>query len=97
MGHLGICHEAVKATVDLVLAAEPMTSSARGIDELLGGKAMGDPPRHRRAARVDRWHGRPRRTGAGGRWRRSTACVAKLVIDWLGLRDEQWKAGVSLW
>jgi hypothetical protein len=93
-----ICHEAVKATADPVLAAEPDDVVVLGIDETRRGKAKWETCPDTGGRRwVDRWDtGLVDITGAGGLLVQVNGRAAQPVIDWLAPRDEQWKAGIKL-
>ena len=92
-----ICHEAVKATADPVLAAEPGDVTVLGIDETRRGKAKWETCPDSGGRRwVDRWDtGLVDITGAGGLLVQVNGRAAQPVIDWLAPRDEQWKAGIK--
>jgi transposase len=92
-----VCHEAVKATADPVLAAEPDHVVVLGIDETRRGKAKWDTCPDTGGRRwVDRWDtGLVDITGAGGLLVQVNGRAAQPVIDWLAPRDEQWKAGIK--
>ena len=92
-----ICHEAVKATADPVLAAEPDDVVVLGIDETRRGKAKWETCPDTGGRRwVDRWDtGLVDITGAGGLLVQVNGRAAQPVIDWLAERDEQWKAGIK--
>ena len=92
-----ICHEAVKATADPVLAAEPGDVTVLGIDETRRGKAKWETCPDTGGRRwVDRWDtGLVDITGAGGLLVQVNGRAAQPVIDWLAPRDEQWKAGIK--
>ena len=92
-----ICHEAVKATADPVLAAEPGDVVVLGIDETRRGKAKWETCPNTGVRRwVDRWDtGLIDITGAGGLLVQVNGRAAQPVIEWLAPRDEQWKAGIK--
>ncbi len=92
-----ICHGAVKATADPVLAAEPDNVVVLGIDETRRGKAKWETCPDTGGRRwVDRWDtGLVDITGKGGLLVQVNGRAAQPVIDWLALREEQWKAGIK--
>ena len=84
-----ICHEAVKATADPVLAAEPDAVVVLGIDETRRGKAKWETCPDTGGRRWgDRWDtGLVDITGAGGLLVQVNGRAARPVIDWLAERD----------
>ncbi len=92
-----VSHEALKATADPVLAAEPDEVAVLGIDETRRGKAKWETcPDTGRRQWVDRWDtGLVDITGTGGLLVEVNGRAAQPVIEWLGPRHEQWKAGIK--
>jgi len=92
-----ICHEAVKATADPVLDGEPAPVRVLGIDETRRGKAKWETcPQTGCRQWVDRWDtGLVDITGTGGLLVQVNGRSAKPVTDWLGARDQQWRAGIA--
>lgn len=92
-----ICHEAVKATADPVLAAEPEAVTVLGIDETRRGKAKWETCPDTGVRRwVDRWDtGLVDITGAGGLLVQVNGRAARPVTDWLDKREPAWKANIE--
>ncbi|MCH9728621.1 MAG: ISL3 family transposase [Actinomycetia bacterium] len=92
-----ICHAAVKATADPVLATGPGDVVVLGIDETRRGKAKWETCTNTGGRRwVDRWDtGLVDITGTGGLLVQVNGRSAQPVIEWLAPRDEQWKAGIK--
>ena len=92
-----VCHEAVKATADPVLAAEPGEVVVLGIDETRRGKAKWETcPDTGGRQWVDRWDtGLVDITGAGGLLVQVNGRAAHPVTDWLDQRDQAWKDGIE--
>ncbi|VBA44548.1 hypothetical protein LAUMK136_05671 [Mycobacterium attenuatum] len=92
------CHDAVIATADPVLAAEPEPVAVLGIDETRRGKAKWETYCAQTGARrwVDRWDtGLVDITGSGGLLAQVNGRAAKPVTDWLDKRDPAWKTGIE--
>jgi transposase len=92
------CHDAVIATADPVLAAEPEPVAVLGIDETRRGKAKWETYCAQTGARrwVDRWDtGLVDITGSGGLLVQVNGRAAKPVTDWLDKRDPAWKTGIE--
>jgi len=92
-----ICHEAVKATADPVLEGEPAPVRVLGIDETRRGKAKWETcPQTGCRQWVDRWDtGLVDITGTGGLLAQVNGRSAKPVTDWLGAREQAWRAGIT--
>jgi transposase len=93
------CHDAVIATADPALAAEPegVSVSVLGIDETRRGKAKWETCSKTGVRRwVDRWDtGLVDITGAGGLLVQVNGRAAKPVTDWLDKREDAWKANIE--
>lgn len=91
------CHDAVKATADPVLAAEPERVTVLGIDETRRGKAKYQTcPDTGKRVWVDRFDtGLVDITATGGLLVQVNGRSATPVVDWLGQRDQQWLAGIA--
>jgi transposase len=91
------CHRSVIVTADPILAAEPEPVRVLGIDETRRGKAKWETcPETGARSWVDRWDtGLVDITGTGGLLVQVNGRSAKPVTDWLGLREEHWRAGVA--
>ena len=91
------CHDAVKATADPVLAAEPEPVTVLGIDETRRGKAKYETcPDTGKRVWVDRFDtGLVDITGTGGLLVQVNGRSAKPVADWLGERSPAWRAAIT--
>jgi transposase len=91
------CHRSVVVTADPILAAEPEPVRVLGIDETRRGKAKWETcPETGARSWVDRWDtGLVDITGTGGLLVQVNGRSAKPVTDWLGLREEHWRAGIA--
>ena len=91
------CHDAVAATADPVLAAEPEPVTVLGIDETRRGKAKYQTcPDTGKRVWVDRFDtGLVDITGTGGLLVQVNGRSAKPVADWLGERDPAWRAAIT--
>ena len=91
--HWNTCHDAVEATADPVLAAEPEPVTVLGIDETRRGKAKYETcPDTGKRVWVDRFDtGLVDITGTGGLLVQVNGRSAKPVTDWLGERSPAWR------
>lgn len=91
------CHDAVIATADPALAAEPEGVTVLGIDETRRGKAKWENCSKTGGRQwVDRWDtGLVDITGAGGLLVQVNGRAAKPVTDWLDKREQAWKANIK--
>jgi transposase len=91
------CHDAVIATADPALAAEPEGVTVLGIDETRRGKAKWENCSATGVRRwVDRWDtGLVDIAGTGGLLVQVNGRAAKPVTDWLDKREEAWKANIE--
>ena len=91
------CHDAVTATADPVLDAEPDPVSVLGIDETRRGKAKYQTcPETGKRIWVDRFDtGLVDITGTAGLLVQVNGRSAKPVSQWLRARDQVWLAGIA--
>jgi transposase len=91
------CHDAVIATADPVLAAEPGDVAVLGIDETRRGKAKWENCTETSARRwVDRWDtGLVDVSGPAGLLVQVNGRSAKPVTDWLDQRSQAWRAKIE--
>ena len=91
------CHDAVTATADPVLDAEPDPVSVLGIDETRRGKAKYQTcPETGKLIWVDRFDtGLVDVTGTAGLLVQVNGQSAKPVSQWLRARDQVWLAGIA--
>ena len=91
------CHDAVTATADAVLAAEPAAVSVLGIDETRRGKAKYPTcPETGTRIWVDRFDtGLVDITGTAGLLVQVNGRSAKPFAQWLKARDQVWPAGIA--
>jgi transposase len=92
-----ICHDAVVATADPVLDTEPKPVTVLGIDETRRGKAKYETcQKTGKRFWVDRFDtGLVDITSTGGLLVQVNGRSAKPVIDWLGQRDDAWRASIT--
>jgi transposase len=91
------CHDAVAATADPVLAAEPQPITVLGIDETRRGKAKYETcQKTGKRIWVDRFDtGLVDITGTGGLLVQVNGRSAAPVIEWLGERDQAWRESIT--
>ena len=91
------CHDAVIATADPVLAAEPEDVAMLGIDETRRGKAKWETCGETGVRTwVDRWDtGLVDISGPGGLLVQVNGRSASPVMEWLDKRPKQWKANIE--
>lgn len=91
------CHNAVVATADPVLGAQPEPVTVLGIDETRRGKAKYEKCLETgKRVWIDRFDtGLVDITGAAGLLVQVNGRAAKPVSDWLSTRDQVWLAGIA--
>jgi transposase len=91
------CHDAVVAAADPVLDTELEPVTVLGIDETRRGKAKYETsPDTGKRVWIDRFDtGLVDIAGAGGLLAQVNGRSAKPVIDWLGERDQAWRASIT--